>query len=481
MKIGLIHLLALASSIYADNFTDKLEINAEEYGDLLRVHVARKQRVPTMIITRVSDIPEQEDILKIQIYIEKKLATTSRFFFADKEALAEGKAADRFYSIVKEGSIDQIETLLRDFYIIRDEPDDKEFTSELIFRLFDWNHNSLDIFQSLLIANYIKSTQLLMASVIRLTPSSSYTFGAIDINEPQSIQEGLRIALEIEPQGMGISMYAEKKGSIVLLNGETPDQFFDKDKSLKFNVTLQGIDDLSNEVTIVYNFTFGLQEQLEDQTLIVILIFVGVSVFVFLLVCCLMLYISHKENEERSKVKKEIEEGPKENINVLTNSIIEWTRDAPTKDSSGNEVLFNPYDKYSLKGPGKRQYGDLNHESSHEASHHMDKESAPLFQSRSTNRQPTPSSNKKVDILDELKEEEKLKDISKLNFSKAIYAEDNDKTMGLDFGDVSKIGKAQQENVLADITKSDQESGEDEEEEKGTNNILEEFDKHDKL
>lgn len=142
-------------------------------------------------------------------------------------------------------------------------------------------------------------------------------------------------------------------------------------------------------------------------------------------------------------------EGPKEDINVLTKSIVMWKgEENSTKPSTLHDkssVLYNPYEQFSLKNSSGRGYGGLNNNSlgtmgssgrnSKGFLHHQtdgdDDEEEPNYAAENTDAgievadEGQMDGNEK-DLLDVFggHDNKEMNNISHLNFSKAVYGED---------------------------------------------------------
>jgi hypothetical protein len=167
------------------------------------------------------------------------------------------------------------------------------------------------------------------------------------------------LGIRVHPSATATFCTVQFKDGLVWLAGQPPDSGADPrlDKGNPYRVAFA----VRDSVTGVDSESFAFYLQVDSKGLdqmqkLKLVLLTGALLLLVLFLCvCAVLAVRRDKKQMKEEVKIAIqqEQAPE---NVLTKSILEWNKETSTRDQSHKDsLLFNPYDKYSLKRKHQEQ------------------------------------------------------------------------------------------------------------------------------
>ena len=358
---------------------------------------------------------------------------------------------------VHEGSPEALNKLLHSLTFFRNKQLERDSDFEVIYRLYRQSNSGLfDSFsQKLQAFRRIKLEQLEQNTSISIYKGERFTRDLLVVTDNKAIFGQLSVRLH--PSSSKASFYTVNyTNGLVWVEGGLSDDGKDPELDsrdpyrVSFSVrdTVTGVDSES--------FTYYLQVEKEglDQAQKVKLAVLSLLLFIMILVLfsCIVGAIKKDKKQQKEQVKKQMQEAAVQE-NVLTKSIVEWNKEmTSTRDQSHKDsVLFNPYEKYSLKKKaGNRSRADQNYQSMTSSLNTVSADRSNR-QLNSTKSRATQQLERLTGLKKEMFEADgQARNNSKLEFSKMDdMNQDNDAKMReIEFGD--DLSKIEGEGQLAD-------------------------------
>ena len=287
----------------------------------------------------------------------------------------------------------------------------------------------ISFIQTLLLPSKLQYKSLPDKQTVMLTPGRAFKWSLVRVEENIDVLTGTSVKSRLS-QAANDYFSVKLRDDVVVVEGFAPQKMPANTDALGMVAAFSLIDRGSGRESEEYQFYLQLDSTKvsEQEKLQLILLTAIICSAVLLLFGCVFLVLRREREQQQQQVQAVIQEAvPQENI--LTRSIMDWHKDdKSTRDQTGLKdkelVLFNPYEKYSLKrrdvSKGEATSGRVPY-----ASLARQDEKGGLPKKRKTGGG---------------KEQEAVEDASRLEMSKAEESDRNqDESRELEFGNLSRI------------------------------------------
>jgi hypothetical protein len=369
---------------------------------------------------------------------------------------------------IKRGAITDLNELLTSLRFIRNSSVDRNTDFEVTFSIFLQTESTRkdSISQKLVCFKGLKMEVLMNKTNIVIYQGERFSEDLIMVLDNKAIMNDLSI--RTHPSSALSSFFSVNfSDGLVWVEGNfnSTDEDPKLDKKNPYRISFAVRDTITGIDSETYTFYLQVESRGLDQTQKLKLIFLTAFLFtlVVILFFCAVVSVRREKKQMKEQVKKEIQQEiiPE---NILTKSILEWNKEVTsTRDQSHKEsLLFNPYDKYSLKK--KHQDSKPRQESYDQIVSHGSKNNT--SRSGTSNYSLKPRKGDKAEKnqgalrLEQEPSEKELKVLngSKLEFSRAYEIEDKDRHSAkeLEFGEeFSQITGERQETDEEENTKKE--------------------------
>lgn len=361
--LACLYLASIVFSQQSSQLSSQITYNTAGFNGQLSIPYNHEIKLNTFSIEVGKDDAQSPLELELLIITPKTLVEIGRFkaklpgqststiIEFDNEYLPN---ASQVYYLYR-GSPSQIDQMLQSLTFFRHQQVERDRDFEVIYRIFKADDRALfDSFSQKLEAyTLIKLEQLEKNSTIAIFKGNRFTRDLLLVTDNKAIFG--QLAIRVNPSSSEANFYTlNYSNGLVWIEGKLPDD--SKDPALDSRDPYRVAFALRDKTAGIDSetFTYYLQVEREglDQTQKIKLVLLSMVLFLLILVlfACIMAAVKKDKKTQKDQVKTQIQEGAFHE-NVLTKSIVEWNKEmTSTRDQSHKDsVLFNPYEKYSLK------------------------------------------------------------------------------------------------------------------------------------